>query len=91
MNKIIRLLMVGLVETKKVGRVETVSPIHSKHSGVRTVNRVARYNIKIMPCVEGDRSDCQPEASSIARSRRLMIVFITPKVYRSLTLFISVL
>ena len=64
-------------------------------------------NIKIMPCVEGDRSDCQPEASSIARSRRLvvvegwqsdlspstqgMIVFITPKVYRSLTLFISVL
>ena len=21
-----------------------------------------------MPCVEGDRSDCQPEASSIARS-----------------------
>ena len=66
--------------------------------------------IKIMPFVEGDRSDCQPEASSIARSRRLramvvvqdcqsdlspstqgMIVFITPKVYRSLTLFISVL
>ena len=28
-------------------------------------------NIKIMPCVEGDRSDCQPEASSIARNRRL--------------------
>ena len=27
--------------------------------------------IKIMPCVEGDRSDCQPEASFIARSRRL--------------------
>ena len=27
--------------------------------------------IKIIPCVEGDRSDCQPEASSIARSRRL--------------------
>ena len=26
-------------------------------------------NIKIMPCVEGDRSDCQPEESSIARSR----------------------
>ena len=23
-----------------------------------------------MPCAEGDRSDCQPEASSIARSRR---------------------
>ena len=62
-----------------------------------------------MLCAEGDRSDCQPEASSIARSRRLremvavegwqsdlslspqgMIVFITPKVNRSLTLFISV-
>ena len=26
--------------------------------------------IKIIPCVEGDRSDCEPEASSIARSRR---------------------
>ena len=25
-------------------------------------------NIKVMPCVEGDRSDCQPEVSSIARS-----------------------
>ena len=24
------------------------------------------HNIKIMPCVEGDRSDCRPEASSIA-------------------------
>ena len=50
--------------------------------------------IKIMPCAEGDtdRSDCQPEASSIARSRaRGMIVFITPKVNRSLTLFIYVL
>ena len=27
--------------------------------------------IKIMPCVEGDRSDCQLEANSFARSRRL--------------------
>ena len=26
--------------------------------------------IEITPCVEGDRSDCQPEASSTARSRR---------------------
>ena len=26
-----------------------------------------------MPCVEGDRSDCQPEASSIARSRRSIV------------------
>ena len=33
-------------------------------------------NIKIMPCVEGDRSDCQPEASSIARSRRLRAVVV---------------
>ena len=67
-------------------------------------------NTKIMPCVEGDKSDCQPTASSIAQSWRLramvvlegwqsdlspstegMIVFITPKVYLSLTLFISVL
>ena len=55
-----------------------------------------------MPCVQGDRSDCQPEASSIGNvviegrqsdlspSAQGMIVFITPKVYRSLTLFISV-
>ena len=33
-------------------------------------------NIKIMPCVEGDRSDCQPEASSIARSRRLRAMVV---------------
>ena len=33
-------------------------------------------NIKIMPCVKGDRSDCQPEASSIARSRRLRAVVV---------------
>ena len=32
--------------------------------------------IKIMPCVEGDRSDCQPEASSIARSRRLRVMVV---------------
>ena len=32
--------------------------------------------IKIMPCVEGDRSDCQPEASSIARSRRLRAMVV---------------
>ena len=50
-----------------------------------------------MPYVEGDKSDCQPEASSISRQPDLspstqgMIVFITLKVYRSLTLFISVL
>ena len=33
-------------------------------------------NIKIMPCVEGDRSDCQPEASSTARSRRLRAMVV---------------
>ena len=33
-------------------------------------------NIKIMPCVEGDRSDCQPEASSIARSRKLRAMVV---------------
>ena len=33
-------------------------------------------NIKIMPCVEGDGSDCQPEASSIARSRRLRAMVV---------------
>ena len=33
-------------------------------------------NIKIMPCVEGDRSDCKPEASSIARSRRPKAVVV---------------
>ena len=27
--------------------------------------------IKIMPCVEGDRSDCQPEANSTARRQKL--------------------
>ena len=32
--------------------------------------------IKIMPCVEGDRSDGQPEASSIARSRRLRAMVV---------------
>ena len=32
--------------------------------------------IKIMPCVDGDRSDCQPEASSIARSRRLRAMVV---------------
>ena len=39
-----------------------------------------------MPYVEGDRSDCQPEARVVVEG-----VFITPKVYRSLTLFVSVL
>ena len=32
--------------------------------------------IKIMPCVEGDRPDCQPEASSIALSRRLRAMVV---------------
>ena len=29
-----------------------------------------------MPCVEGDRSDCQPEASSIARKQSLRAVVV---------------
>ena len=32
--------------------------------------------IKIMLCVEDDRSDCQTEANSIARSRRLRAVVV---------------
>ena len=32
--------------------------------------------IKIMLCVEGDRPDCQPEANSITRSRRLRAMVI---------------
>ena len=45
MNKIIRLLIVGLEElNKESGPVEAVSPIHSAHSGARTVNKVARYD-----------------------------------------------
>ena len=35
-----------------------------------------RNTIKIMPCVEGDRSDCQPQASSIAGSRSLSITHL---------------
>ena len=33
-------------------------------------------NIKVMPCIEGDRSDFQPEVSSIARSRRLRAMVV---------------
>ena len=32
--------------------------------------------IKTMPCVVDDRSDCQPEASSIARSQRLRALVV---------------
>ena len=31
---------------------------------------------KIMRCVEGDKSDCQPKASSIAQSRRLRAMVV---------------
>ena len=44
MNQILKLLVMGLVETKKVGGFETVSPIHSEHSGVRTVNTLAKHD-----------------------------------------------
>ena len=41
------------------------------------LSRKTLYDIiKIMPCVEGDRSDCQPKASSIARSRRLRAMVV---------------
>ena len=33
-------------------------------------------NIRIMPFVEGDRSDCQPEANSIAQGRKLRVVVV---------------
>ena len=32
--------------------------------------------MKVMPCVEGDRSDCQAEANSVARSRRLSAMVV---------------
>ena len=31
-------------------------------------------NIKIMPCIEDDRSDCQPEPSSIARTLLISVL-----------------
>ena len=34
------------------------------------------FLIKVMPYVEGDRSDCQPEASSIAQNRRMTAVVV---------------
>ena len=42
----------------------------------RNFSQAINGNIKIMPCVEGDRSDCQPEESSIARSRRLRAMVV---------------
>ena len=39
-------------------------------------NIIKLGSIKIMPCVEGDRSDCQPKASSIAQSRRSMSLYM---------------
>ena len=38
--------------------------------------QILSYIIKIMPCAESDRSDCQPYASSVARSRRLRAVVV---------------
>ena len=39
-------------------------------------NTIEKHKIedKIMSCVEGDRSDCQPEANSMAGSLRLRAV-----------------
>ena len=39
-----------------------------------------------MPCVEGDGSDCQPEANSIAQSRRLREVVVGSGDCRGLTI-----
>ena len=36
-------------------------------------------NIKTMPCLESDRSDCQPETNSLARSQRLRAVVVPSK------------
>ena len=33
-------------------------------------------NVKVMPCVEDDRSDYQPEANSVVCSRRLWAVVV---------------
>ena len=79
---------------------EQISDVFCMH------NNIACAIIKIMPCVEADKSDCQFEKSSIrlqamvvvegrqsdlSPSTQDMIVFITLKVNRSLTLFIFVL
>ena len=53
--------------------------LNSKATDVQEIpNKILKAcsNIKIMPCVEGDRSDCQPETSSIARSRRLRAMVV---------------
>ena len=42
-------------------------------------------NIKIVPCVEGDRSDCQPRQALLPES------LYTESLYSSLASFISVL
>ena len=48
-----------------------------------------KNNIKIMPCVEGDGSDCQLEASSTARSRRLRAVVVVEGSQSDVTLNIG--
>ena len=47
-----------------------------KYKKLLLLNASLHYIIKIMPCVEGDRSDGQPEASSITRSRRLRAMVV---------------
>ena len=60
----------------KLHRKSRLMPRSSIHS--LTIQKTSHpcNNIKIMPCVEGDRSDCQPEASSVAQSRRLRAVVV---------------
>ena len=57
--------------------LQTQNARHENKAGQTAGSNKWFYNIiKIMLCVEGDKSDCQPEASSIARSRRLRAVVV---------------
>ena len=57
-------------------------PLSNNHDLQININHETRNktiqwnNIKITPWVEGDRSDCQPKANSIARSRRLRAMVV---------------
>ena len=56
--------------------------------------KCSECNIKVIPCVEGDGSDCQPEANSSAGSRRLehevvafAVRYKNSLVYKQMTIF----
>ena len=68
--------MISLLERMKIVFVVYNSLLDS-HSASPSPHQVAEGIIKIMPCLEGDRSDSQPEANSITRSwrpRAMMVV-----------------